>query len=79
MPLVEDEIPYSPGEEKYYLAFSRVEGIGPRRLARLLSYFESLGEAWKAGAGDLMSSGLEPKLVERLLAFRRSFNPDAEL
>jgi DNA processing protein len=79
MPLVEDPNSFIPGEEKYYLAFSRVEGIGPRRLMRLLAYFGALSKAWNAGMGDLMHAGLEAKLIERIVQLRRTFNPDAEM
>jgi DNA processing protein len=79
MPLVEESDTYKPGEEKYWLAFSRVDGIGPRRLERLLSYFGCLSDAWGASAGDLMAAGVEAKLIERVLAFRKKFDPSAEL
>lgn len=79
MPLVENDNNYIPGEEKYWLGFSRVSGIGAVRLRRLLEYFEGLEAAWKAGAGDLMAAGLEPKLVERTLALRKSLNLDNEM
>jgi len=79
MPLVEDPNPYIAGEEKYWLAFSRVAGIGPRRLEKLLAYFGTLAEAWRANSGDLMAAGLEPKLLERLLLFRKGFELDKEM
>ncbi len=79
MPLIEDTKRYIPGDEKYWLAFSRVRQIGVVRIRRLFDYFGSLQNAWEARAGDLMSAGLEPKLTERLLNFRPTFDPDEEL
>ncbi len=81
MPLIEEEEGkrYIPGEDKYWLAFSRVGGIGLKRLERLLHYFGNLESAWQAGSNELLLSGLEPKLTERLLTFRATFEPDREL
>ncbi len=78
MPLVQDEDKYVPGEEKYWVAFSRVSGIGLMRLQRLETFFGSLEAAWNASAGALMTAGLEPKLVERTLTLRRTFQPERE-
>jgi DNA processing protein len=79
MPLVDEDKPYIAGDEKYWLAFSRVGGIGVVRLRRLFDYFGSLETAWTARAGDFMQAGLEPKLIERVLNFRPSFDPDREM
>lgn len=80
MPLIEDnENPYQPEEEKYWVAFSRINGIGLVRLLRLQNYFGTLAEAWQANAGEFMAASLEPKLIERTVAFRRSFDPDREM
>ncbi|MBN9389772.1 MAG: DNA-processing protein DprA [Chloroflexi bacterium] len=79
MPLVEEDKPYIAGDEKYWLAFSRVGGIGIVRLRRLFDYFGSLEMAWAARAGDFMQAGLEPKLIERVVNFRPGFDPDREL
>lgn len=79
MPLVENGNDFVPNEEKYWLGFSRITGIGIVRLRRLMTYFEGLGNAWRAGAGDLLASGLEPKLVERTIAVRPTLNLDREM
>lgn len=44
-------------ERAYWMAFSRIPGIGPRRLIRLYDYFGSLAGAWLEG-----SSGWPPDL-----------------
>jgi DNA processing protein len=79
MPLVDEDNPYIAGDEKYWLAFSRVGGIGVVRLRRLFDYFGSLEMAWTARSGDFMQAGLEPKLIERVLNFRPTFDPDREM
>lgn len=79
MPLVDEDKPYIAGDEKYWLAFSRVGGIGVVRLRRLFDYFGSLEAAWSARPGDFMQAGLEPKLIERVLNFRPAFDPDREM
>lgn len=79
MPLVYEEEHYEPNEEKYWIAFSRISGVGLVRLQRLHSYFGSLQKAWNAPSGQLLTAGLEAKLIERTVAFRRSFDPDLEL
>jgi DNA processing protein len=79
MPVVEEKSRFLAGEEKYWLAFSRASQIGIVRVRRLFDYFGSLEEAWTALSGDLLAAGLDAKLVERLLVFRKSFSPDAEL
>jgi DNA processing protein len=79
MPLIEDDKPYIAGDEKYWLAFSRVGGIGVVRMRRLFEFFGSLERAWQARTGDFMQAGLEPRLIERVLNFRPKFDPDQEM
>jgi DNA processing protein len=79
VPLIENGDNFVPGEEKYWLGFSRITGIGTVRLRRLINHFEGLSEAWRASAGDLLSAGLEPKLVERTLTLRPKLDLDKEM
>jgi DNA processing protein len=79
MPLIAEENHYIAGDEKFWLAFSRVGGVGVVRLRRLFDYFGSLEQAWAARAGDFMAAGLEPRLIERVLNFRPTFDPDQEM
>ncbi|HUS14625.1 MAG TPA: DNA-processing protein DprA [Chloroflexia bacterium] len=58
----------------YYIGFSLVKGLGPVRLRRLLDAFGDVQDAWTASAGDLLEAGLEPRIVESLLATRRTFD-----
>ncbi|NOK60322.1 MAG: putative Rossmann fold nucleotide-binding protein DprA/Smf involved in DNA uptake [Chloroflexi bacterium AL-W] len=63
----------------YYLGFNLTPGIGPMRLNRLIDYFGSIDEAWKASASDLRSSGLDRKSCEALLATRTQIDLEAEV
>jgi len=62
----------------YYLGFNLVSGIGPTRLDRLIAFFGSLEDAWRADAGDLMMAGLDARTTEALLETRRKRDLDAE-
>lgn len=64
---------------RYYLGFSRVNGIGPARLDRLIERSGSIAAAWHASAGELAALGLEAKLIAALLETRRALDLDAEL
>ena len=52
-----------PRERDYWLALTRVVGIGPARFQRLIAFFGSAERAWQA---DPLS--LEPLLSEDLLS-----------
>jgi DNA processing protein len=66
-------------EKKYWLGFSLIAGIGPKRLFDLYRSFGSLQTAWYATASDLCQTGLSQRAVERLIEQRASIDPDAEL
>lgn len=63
----------------YYIAFSKVPGIGAARIKRLLDYFGSLDIAWHATLGDLVASGLDAKCAMSVLETRRMFHLEADL
>ncbi len=65
-------------DQKYWVAFSRIPKIGATRLARLYSFFSSMQEAWQASFSDLMTSGLEEKIVNEFFSEKDSINPGAE-
>lgn len=62
-------------ERLFWLAFSAFEGIGSRRFALLKDYFGSAKKAWQAKEGGLLAVGLGPKLTQRLVKFRKAFQP----
>ncbi|MFA6215812.1 MAG: DNA-processing protein DprA [Patescibacteria group bacterium] len=66
-------------ELKYWLAFSQVSAIGPRRWQKLSAYFPSLKIAWQANLNEFLRAGLEFRIAEELIANRQKINPDREL
>ncbi|MCX6024525.1 MAG: DNA-processing protein DprA [Chloroflexi bacterium] len=63
----------------YWIAFTRIPGIGRVRLQRLLEAFGDLSSAWRAGAEDLRRAGLDSKPLAALVKLRPTITPDAEL
>ena len=59
-------------EKKFWVGFNLVKGIGAVRMRALLSYFDTLEEAWSANAGQLREAGLSPKLAEAVETLRAS-------
>jgi DNA processing protein len=66
-------------DDKYWLGFSLVPEIGPKRLAHLLNWFGDLPAAWTAREGQLKQCGLDRLPVANLLATRAQIDVDAEL
>jgi len=63
----------------YWVAFSLISRIGAVRAGRLLSYFGSMAEAWRAGAGELRAAGLDAGTVQSIVAARPSISPEREM
>lgn len=59
-------------DKKFWIGFNLVKGIGAVRMRALLSYFDSLEEAWNAAPEQLQSAGLSPKLAESVVRMRAS-------
>lgn len=67
-------------ELQYWIAFSRVLGIGPVRFKLLLNFFrEDIAAAWHADYKTLVAAGLEPRITEKFIAQRSSIIPQREL
>ncbi len=67
-------------ELAYWVAFSRVMGIGPIRFKLLLDYFDDdLTVAWKADSKTLADAGLDQRTIDSLLKQRAKSNPQQEL
>ena len=64
---------------KYWLAFSRIRGVGRVRFKLLESHFDSLEEAWLASEAELRAAGLDSRTVRSVLNGRRNVVPDAEV
>ncbi|MDQ3707551.1 MAG: DNA-processing protein DprA [Chloroflexota bacterium] len=63
----------------YYIALSKVPGVGAARVRRLLDHFGSLETAWRATLGDLLAAGLDTKSAMSLVETRRTANVEADL
>jgi DNA processing protein len=66
-------------DPKYWLGFSLVPEIGPKRLAQLLNWFGDLSSAWQASEAQLIQSGLEKQPTANLLHVRKQIDLDSEL
>ena len=64
----------------YWIAFSRVMGIGPVRFKMLLDFFqEDVALAWHARSGELGEAGLDKKTIESFFKQRSNIIPQQEL
>jgi DNA processing protein len=67
-------------ELAYWVAFTRILGIGPMRFKMLLDYFhEDVAAAWKANSKELEQAGLDRKVIDGFIKQRASSNPQQEL
>src|SRR6266571_3277499 len=67
-------------ELTYWIAFSRVRGIGPVRFKLLLDFFhDDVAAAWKASYQTLLAAGIDRKTVEKFLTQRVKIIPQREL
>jgi DNA processing protein len=62
----------------YWIAFNRVAGIGPARLAALLAVCGTPEAAWKASIQQLQAAHLDRRTLEHFLTVRRQIDPDQE-
>jgi DNA processing protein len=64
-------------ERGYWLAWSRINGVGPTLFQRLLEKFENLENAWQADLKDLRQvEGFGTKLIEKVQQGRSHLNPE---
>ena len=64
----------------YWVAFSRVLGIGPVRFRQLLTHFhDDVAAAWKASSKELALAGLDQKVIDSFIKQRAACNPQKEL
>ena len=67
-------------ELQYWIAFSRVFGIGPVRFKKLLDFFEEdVAAAWQADSKALTEAGLDQKTIESFFKQRAAITPEHEL
>ncbi len=58
----------------YHLGFNYFQKIGPMRLKRIEELFPSLADAWRADSQELIEAGLNPKISEEFVVWRKTFN-----
>ena len=63
----------------YWIGFSKVSGVGPARLQKLLDYFGDIASAWQANLDELAAAGLNRRTIENLVKSRDSLDLEAEL
>ena len=64
---------------KYWISFQRIPGLGRVRLSLLESRFGDMGRAWAASGQELLSAGLEPRVVSAIVNHRPRLSPDEEV
>jgi len=69
----------SEQEIRYWVGFSKVQGIGSARMRALLDYFGDLETAWGAAAHDLQQAGIDRRSLAHLLKARQELDLGAEL
>lgn len=57
-------------DNRYWVGFNLVKGIGAVRLMALLDHFGDIEQAWQASVDALRVAGLSPKLAERVAQVR---------
>ncbi len=65
-------------EHLYFNAFNQISQIGSVRFRKLLNFFGGLKEAWQASAPELIASGLEEGVVQKILETRGQIDPETE-
>jgi DNA processing protein len=65
-------------EKAYWIAFNRVPGIGPARLAALMETCGTIEQAWRAPIQQLKAAGLDRRTLESLLNMRRTLDLEDE-
>lgn len=66
-------------DNKYWIAFSRIEGIGPRKLKYIYNYFSDMQSAWEADSYELKKTGLGLNDIEKIITGRTTIKPALEL
>ncbi len=64
---------------KYYLGFSLIPQIGAKRGQKLLNFFGSMKNAWKASFSDLTQAGIEKNVIDEVIRYRKEVDLDKEM
>jgi len=66
-------------EKAYWVAFSRISGVGAARMQMLTHRFGSLRRAWQANDAEMLFAGLPPSIAEEVIRSRARIDPAEEL
>jgi len=66
-------------KKAYWIAFNRVPGIGPVRLAALIEACGDIDAAWRASIQQMQAARLDRRTIELFLEARRTIDPLTEL
>lgn len=69
----------SAADQRYWIGFNKVGGIGAARLRALLDHFGNVERAWRAPAHELQQAGLDRRSLENLLNARGKLDLDTEV
>ncbi|MDO8668913.1 MAG: DNA-processing protein DprA [Candidatus Buchananbacteria bacterium] len=64
---------------KYWVAYSRIQKIGPVNFKKLIDFFSDLKMAWQASQKQLISAGLDENLASEIIIQRQEINPEEEM
>lgn len=63
---------------KYLNALNKINGIGPQKMRRLMSFFATPAEIWQADLKNLIRSGIGEALSAKITAERIKIDPEQE-
>ena len=66
-------------ETKYFNAFNLTGVLGPSGFRKLIDFFPSLENAWRAGVSELKQAGLSQATAEKIAEKRKGIEPEKEL
>jgi DNA processing protein len=66
-------------DQRYWVGFSRIAGIGPARLRLLLDHMGDIESAWHASIATLRALGFNQRLIESFHTGRTRIDLDAEM
>ncbi len=66
-------------DNRHWLGFNLIPGIGPAKFRLLQDYFGDLEAAWEANAVDLAAAGLDRRTINAILARRSRISLEMEL
>lgn len=67
-------------ELKYWIAFGKIQKLGPMQFKKIYQAFPMLKNAWEiADFNEYLRIGFDHKLISEIFALRKNIDPDAEL